>query len=314
MDSNVRYRQTAEVQTEGISMAEWQENLRSLGEAEGFYRRLGDEHTALYSERGSTLVVTFDNLDHVYGRAEDRLPWGYSFTKANNWSTLGLMAHGWTWYRDQAVFDFFDELRETGFFEQFDKVVFYGASMGAYAACAFSAAAPGCDVIAISPQATLDRRVTSWETRYRKVWKRNFNDRYGFAPDMVASARKVTLFYDPISHLDAMHVALFQGDNTRKILCRNMGHRIASLWMGMGILKPIVEGTITDSISETEIYRLFRARHTNGRYQKEMLSRLSQSGRHDLLVRYCRHVVSTRRAPHFRRAMKESLKKLGRRR
>ena len=50
------------------------------------------------------------------------------------------MAHGSTWYRDETVHDFFDRLRDQGFFRQFDRVVFYGTSMGGYAACAFSLA------------------------------------------------------------------------------------------------------------------------------------------------------------------------------
>ncbi len=73
------------------------------------------------------------------------MPWGYGFVEAHGWSMLGMMAHDWTWYRDAAVWDFFDRLRDEGFFKQFDKVVFYGASMGAYAASVFSSAAPGAD-------------------------------------------------------------------------------------------------------------------------------------------------------------------------
>lgn len=304
--------ETAGQIAEAGTREEWQENLRKLGEAEGFYRALGDQHTALFCQRGKTLVVTFDNLDHVYERSDDRLPWGYGFTQANGWSMLGLMAHDWTWYRDAAVWDFFDELRDSGFFKQFDRVVFYGASMGAYAACAFSAAHPGADVICISPQATLARDLTSWETRYHKAWRRDFHDRYGYAPDMVATARKVTLFFDPTAPLDAMHAALFQGDNIDKVHCRYMGHRIASLWAAMGVLRPIVEGCVNGTISRRDIYRLLRARHETPRYQKEMLRRLKDRGRHDLLVRYCRGVLATRRAPVFRREMNASLKVLGR--
>ena len=44
-----------------------------------------------------------------------------------------------------------DELRDSGFFARFRRVIFYGASMGGYAAAAFSSAAPGATVILISP-------------------------------------------------------------------------------------------------------------------------------------------------------------------
>ncbi|RLJ58922.1 hypothetical protein BCF46_1060 [Litoreibacter meonggei] len=288
----------------------FRDTLSEIGNREGFFRDLGTEHSALFSQRGKTLVVTFENLDHVREQTDDQLPWGYSFCASKNWSMLGLMAHGWTWYRDPAVYDFFDELRDSGFFAQFDKVVFYGASMGAYAACAFASAAPGCDVIAISPQATLNRDVTSWETRYRKVWKRDFTNRYGFAPDQLRNCQKVTLFYDPSAQLDAMHAALFRADNIEKRKCRYMGHRIASLWALMGVLKPIVEGTIEGTLSEQRFYQLMRARHETPRYQKEMLSRLVSQQRHPHIVRLCRYVLDRRRAPHFRAQLRVSTQEL----
>ncbi len=282
----------------------WEAGLVELVEKEGFYRRLGDKHSALFSHRGKTLVVTFENLDHVFSNAQDRLPWGYSFAQTKGWSVLGLMAHEWSWYRDEHVLDFFDELRDQGFFEQFDRVIFYGASMGAYAACAFSSAAPGADVIAISPQATLDRDIASWETRYRKAWRRNFSNRYGYAPEQLKTARSVLLFFDPAAPLDAMHAALFQGDNIERIRCRFMGHRIMSLWSSMGVLKNIVEAAMAEGADRTEIYQLMRARHDTPRYQKELLERLVASGRNDLIVRLCASVIARRKAPHFRGALR----------
>jgi hypothetical protein len=51
----------------------------------------------------------------------------------------------------------------TGFFDDFDQVVFYGAGQCGYAAAAFSVATPGATVVAIQPQATLDPRVTEWD-------------------------------------------------------------------------------------------------------------------------------------------------------
>ncbi len=291
----------------------WHARLSEIGRQEGFFEELGQQHSALFVRRGKTLVVTFDNLDHVYERGEDRMPWGFSYTQSRNWSVLGLMAHDWTWYRDEAVFDFFDRLRDDGFFKEFDKVVFYGASMGAYAASVFSSAAPGATVICISPQATLDRDLTSWETRYKKVWRRNFEDRYGYGPEMIASAKKAYVFFDPLAPLDAMHAALYQSANVTKLKCRFMGHRIASLWMAMGVLKPVVEGCVDGTLSTTEFYRLMRRRHDTSRFQREMLDRLRNQKRYALLVRYCGHVLSKRRAPKFRKEMKQALKMLERR-
>jgi len=296
-----------------MNQSEWRTWLADFGAENGFHEELGPDHTALFVQGNSTLIVTFENLDHVFERSESKLPWGFDFVRSRGWSILGLMAHDWTWYRDGNVHDFFDRLRDEGFFAKFEKVVFYGASMGGYAACAFAAAAPGSTVIAISPQATLDRTVASWETRYRKAWVRDFEDRYGYAPDMLQSAQKAYLFYDPLAPLDAMHMALFRGDHINKLKCRFLGHRIASAMQGMGILKPVVEGCVDGSLGPAEFYRLLRNRREFPRYLKDLLLRLDQLNRPGLMVLYCEYVLARRRGPAFRKRLNQARKQLEKR-
>lgn len=303
MDSTFTDIRTPEIK---MGRQEWREKLGQMGREEGFYEDLGDEHTALFVRRGSTLIVTFENLDHVFERNDTRLPWAFDYVETRNWSILGLMAHDWTWYRDASVYDLFDRLRDEGFFKGFERVVFYGASMGGYAAATFSSAAPGSTVIAISPQATLDRDIARWETRYLKVWRRNFTDRYGYAPDNVAHADKVHLFFDPTAQLDAMHASLFQSDNVIKYRCRFMGHRIASLWTSMGILKNVVEEGIDGTLDRHKFYGWMRKRKDSTRYQKELLARIENLERPKLLIQYCQYILSKRRAPAFRHAMRKA--------
>lgn len=291
-----------------MTQKDLRQHLASVGSENGFFESLGVQHSAVFvkgnAEGGKTLIVTFENLDDIKKDEEDRMPWGYGFVTSQGWSMLGLMAHGWTWYRDEAVFDFFDRLRDEGFYDQFDTVVFYGASMGAYAASVFSASAPKATVVLLSPQATLSRDVASWETRYRKAWKRDFSSRYAYGPEQSASAHKVHLFYDPLASLDAMHAALFNGDNVTKYKCRFMGHRIASLWQRMGVLKQVVLGCVDDTLNVKVFYTLMRARLHNQRYQREMLDRLVKMKRPHLVYRYTRAVLNTRGGPVFRQAMK----------
>jgi len=286
---------------------EWRQDLARQGQNDGFFEELGPDHDAYYTRGDGTLLVTFENLDHIYELNADRKPWGQGYAMSRGWSNLGLMAHDRTWYLDEHVHDFFERLRNEGFFAQFDKVVFYGASMGAYAACAFSAAVPGSTVIAISPQATLDRAVASWETRYHKVWRHNSTSRYGYAPDMVAHAGQVYLFFDPTSQLDAMHASLFRGGNIHKFRCRYMGHRIASLWANMGVLKSVSDACVRGELSQARFSELMRARRGCGRYEREFLARLQASKKHDLIVRWCREILSQCRAPKFRQAPKAAL-------
>jgi len=288
----------------------WRHSLAQIGLEKGFYRELGASHTALFARAGDTLVVTFDNLDHVFSHDEDRLPWGFKFIQSRGWSNLGVMAHGWTWYRENEVLDFFDDLRDSGFFSQFKRVIFYGASMGGYAAGAFSAAAPGAQVIMISPQATLDPGTAGWETRYKKGRKRDFQGRYGSAPDQMASASKIYLIYDPLAPLDRRHADLFTDPRIIRLKCRRMGHRIASAMQGMGILKQVVEQSIEGTLTEPRFYAMIRKRREYHRYMKDLLSQLQEKKRHYLVALLCAHYLSRRGGPKFRRALKEAVKTL----
>lgn len=289
----------------------WRRALSSAAEGGGFFEEIGRMHKAVYVPKGSsTLVVTFDNLDDVRQDA-DRLPWGVEFITSQGWSSLGILAHGGTWFRDDALIGFFDRLTNEGYFDQFDRVVFYGTSMGGYGACAYSACVKGATVLAINPQATLDRDITRWERRFRPAWKRDYRGKYGYAPDSVKTAEMVYIFYDPTIAADAMHAALFQGDNIVRIMCPLMGHGMLSTWRAMGVLNKIVSGCIQGTLSRTDLYGLLRARRETGIYQKLVLKYLKSHRRHDLIIPYCRAVIARRHAPRFRTALKESLSALG---
>ena len=275
-----------------------------------FIKELGEDHVGIYVQGEDTLVVCFENLDKVEESDMNRAPWGYSFISGLGHSFLGLMAAKWSWYRDNAVLDFFDELKEQGFFDQFSKFVFYGASMGGYAAAAFSSVAPGATVIIMSPQATLERRIASWETRYRKDWIRDFNGRHGYAPDQVKSAKKVYLFFDPDNREDAMHAKLFCGENVCKFRCLFLGHLMASLMQRMGILKSTVLSCINGNITSYSFYSVLRKRREENRHQLEMLNRLVRKKRPDLIVKYGSAVLARRRGPKFRRRLNIARKTL----
>lgn len=259
----------------------WAEIARELAGPTGFYTDNG-AHSFLYIPRGRTLVVTFDNLDIAMNKREERRPWGFQFIEKQGWSMLGVMAGGWTWYRDQWVADEFDRLAAEGFFAQFERVVFYGASMGGYAACAFSAACPGADVVAISPQSTLDKMLVPWETRYHTAWDRDWSGKYGDAAEASGAARRVSILFDPYEPLDAGHVARFTGENVVKLRAPLLGHRLGSSLHQMGILNPIILAALDGSLTEGGFYRRLRARRDFPRYQRELFKRAVERGHPEL--------------------------------
>jgi len=270
---------------EGGDDAAWDEIAQRLAGDDGFYRPGPEGHSFLFMPRSEdTLVVTFDNLDITMNKRDDRRPWGYSFIKEQGWSMLGVLAGGWTWYRDPWVSEQFDELRDSGFFDRFKRVVFYGASMGGYAACAFSAAAPGADVVAISPQTTLDKSIVPWETRYKVAWDRDFTGPYGDAAQVSGAANKVYILYDPYEPLDSGHVARFENDNVERLRAPLLGHRLGSSLNQMGILSPIILGALSGTLTTQDYYQMLRTRKTFPRYQRELFSRAIDKG-HTQLAR-----------------------------
>ncbi len=270
----------------------WAALAKTLAGADGFVRDNGD-HSFLYMPRSKdTLVVTFDNLDIAMEKRKDRRPWGFSFIEKQGWSMLGVMANGWTWYRDPWVWAQFDDLARSGFFKQFKRVVFYGASMGAYAACAFVPACPGADVVAISPQSTLDKSLVPWETRYKTAWNRDFSGPYGDASKVSTAAGRVILLYDPYEPLDAGHADRFTAPNVVKLRAPLLGHRLGSSLQQMGILSPIVLAALGGTLTEPQFYSALRARKTFGRYQKELFKRAVDTGHPDLARRLGRWVLT----------------------
>lgn len=271
----------------------WGDIARGLAGKDGFYSEGPDGHSFLYVPRNQeVLVVTFDNLDIAMHKRADRRPWGYELVEKQGWSMLGVLAGGWTWYRNPWVAQEFDRLRDSGFFRHFNRVVFYGASMGGYAAAAFSSACPGADVVAISPQSTLDKNLVPWETRYHTAWDFDFTGPYGDAAKVSSAAAQVTILFDPYEPLDRGHVDRFTNDNAVKLRCPLMGHRLGSSLLQMGILSPTILAALSGTLDKTEFYRKLRARHHFPRYQKELFRRALDMDRPDLARRVGRWVLA----------------------
>ena len=294
--------------TASVTVVEEEQNWASialgLAGKDGFYRE-SDEHAMLFIKRSDTLVVTFDNLDIAMEKREDKRPWGFAFIEKQGWSMLGVTAAGWTWFRDPWVYAQFDDLKKQGFFKGFKRVVFYGASMGGYGACAFAAACPGADVVAISPQSTLDKRLVPFETRYKTAWDRDFSGPYGDAAKVSAKAGRVTLIYDPYEPLDAGHVNRFAGKNVVRLRAPLLGHRLGSSLQQMGILSPIVLAALYGTLTEKAFYQQLRARKSFGRYQKELFNRAVAKGHTELARRMGRWVLTRGDNRHIRKAMEK---------
>ncbi len=291
---------------EDTSDEAWLSQLEELGEERGYYEPLGPDHSVVLTDEGRTLLVTFETIRDIRNNSPLQEPAGWALTRQNGWSNLCVLAHSESWFRDRFVYGYFDRLIEDGFFEEFDKVVFYGAGMCGYAAAAFSVVAPDVTVIAVQPQATLDPERAAFDRRFPKARRRDFTDRYHFAPDMVEVAQDVFLLFDPAITEDTVHADMFKGDHVHHVHCRHFGGTLARSLFNMGVTQELIELAATDALTRQGCYRALRARRTYRPYLRRLLSRAEERGGPVLITWLAASVASNQHAPRFQQALERA--------
>lgn len=279
---------------------EWFAFMDETSAEEGYFVTVGDRHWAFFHDDGPTLLVTFEQIDTLRERAT-ALPYGHEVARANGWSHLCLISEGETWYRDAAVYSYLDRLVDEAFFEDFDKVVFYGAGSAGYAACAFSVAAPGATVLAISPRASLDPAVAGWDKRHKAKRKLDFTSRYGYAPDMTEGAARVHIIHDPRQAEDAMHAALFRAPWVQTYATPFLADGIEAGFALMQLLPLLILAAADGSLDAPSFARWWRNRRSFGPYLRAILAENETKPRRALGI--CRSVTARLAAPRFRRRM-----------
>lgn len=277
---------------------EWLSAMDTIAEDDGYLEKLGSKHWAFFAEDRPTLLVTFERAEAIRAR-ESQLPAGYAIAKARGWSLLTIIAEGETWWRDLAVWGYFDRLVDDAFLEDFDRVLFYGAGAAGYAACAFSVAAPGARVLAVAPRATLDPSVAGWDRRFMKARRFDFTSRYGYAPAMTEGAEHVWLVHDPLATTDAMHAALFRAPWVTPLYARRTGDTTERALGTMGVLDKVIEDAMTGTLSPSRFAKHWRSRRSYAYYLKSILAAAAAKKRPDLEKRICRSVTRRMKAPKF---------------
>lgn len=288
---------------EARSDADWLGIMDEIGEETGYFESLGNKHSAFFSDMGPVLLVTFETLSGIRGAGGGQMPLGYQIAAPRGWSSLSIIAHAETWYRDPAVWGYFDRLIDDAFFEDFDRVVFYGAGMGGYGAAAFSVAAPGCTIVTLAPQATLDTEVADWDRRFMKARRLDFTSRFGYAPDMVEGCNKVFVLYDPVQQVDAVHAALFRGPHVVKLRARHIGRDPQAELARMNVLRTLLDAACTGTFDSYRFHRLWRARRNNAHYLGRLIGRVQALDRPALLLRALRAANDLADHPQLKRAL-----------
>ena len=265
--------------SEAANDADWIAIMDQIGDEAGYFETLGPNHHAFLNDQGRILLVSFESMAAIRRAGGGQMPLGYQLAAPRGWSSLTIIAKGETWFRDPTLHGYFDRLIDDGFFEDFDRVVFYGMGMGAYAAAAYAVAAPGCTVLALSPIATLDTEHAGWDRRFPAARRLNFTDRFGFGPDMVEGCGKVFIVYDPANQIESVHAAMFRGAQVTRLPARHVGRDPQAELAQLAILRPLIEAACTGQLDRLRFARLWRKRRDSARYLRRMLGALRTQGK-----------------------------------
>ena len=293
-----------------LPRAEWLTTVRDLATSRGDYFELDADHDVIQVGQGDRLIVTFESSHDIRNNQDDGLPVGLKLAQSMNVAVITIFAKKPTWFRSRAIYDFFDQLTDEGVFESYEHVAFFGAGMGGYGAAAFSVAAPGSDVVAISPQATLDARMTEWDPRFVSQRKRSFTDRYGYAPDMVEAARNTLVLYNPEDDVEAMHATLFARDGVTRFRCRYVGPDVQATLMEFGIFDAALDLASKGELSLWKFADLYRARRNSARYLKNLLVECEDQDRPQRVAWLAGSVLKRKKMPAMRRALENVTKRL----
>ena len=294
----------ADTQLTGLESDDWIDRLEELAEEAGRFDPLGPDHQAAFISGGSTLLVTFEDVETIQRRpgAEPR---GWRFVRDQGWSHLGIVAREEDWFRHRAIYGYFDQLTDEGFFDDFDRVLFFGIGGAGYAAAAYSVAAPGSRVLAVRPQATLDPALAGWDGRWPAARRLDFTGRYGFAPDMLDAAEGAQIVFTPQQRNDHIHAALFARSHVDLLRVPNVGGRLERQLDQAEVLDRAILQAMDGTLTPGAFAALIQPVRASATYWRAVAQRAIKSGHEQMAANLCAAAMQRFDDPWFGMRLKE---------
>lgn len=242
---------------------------------------------------GEVLIVSLDNLATI-DEPWPRAPWMQWRLQAMGYSVLGVQSRAKDWFRQPDAPAMIAELARTGFFLRFRRVVFIGASMGGFGALNFAPLVPGSDVLAFSPQSTMNKSIAPYEARFRFAVRKSNWEGMPFldAAAAVPYIPRVTLVFDPLVPEDRQHAARLSGANVRMVKLRHATHEAIRVVLKSDALPPLLAAVVEGVPPGDAFWRAYRARRGVRKWLRALTDRLAQANRPERTRRAARHILS----------------------
>ena len=254
--------------------------------ADQAFRMIGDSAYLWFTPGDDTLIVSFDNLatlDHPY----PRLPWVSRQVGALGYANLGVQSRAKDWFRGTDAPDLILALEAAGFFARFRRIVFIGASMGAFAALSYARLVPNARVLALSPQSTMNRTIAPFEDRFPwAVRNSDWSDpAFLDAADAVPAIPQVTIVYDPLDPVDKAHALRLDGPKVQLAPIPNSTHEAVRTVIKAGAFDNMLQEFVTTGRLGHSFWQAMRNRREVRKWARALVDNLSASAHGSLALR-----------------------------
>ncbi len=233
-----------------------------------------DQAFLFYIPGNDRLIVSFDNLASI-DEPYPRLPWLVRHVAETGYSLLGVQSHAKDWFRQNDAPHMISKLQDQGFFLDFEKIVFTGASMGGFGALNFAPLVPRARVLAFSPQSSMNKTVAPFEARFPWAVR---NSNWEGMPFLDAAAAipylpSATIVYDPFVPEDRMHAQRLSGPNVELCKLGHASHEAVRLVIKAGAMADVLrQFTENGYVGNQAFWRQMRNRREQRKWCRALIS------------------------------------------
>ena len=285
-----------------LGFSDWLDRLAQVDSDDVFVEFLGKNHGAILQDHGASLIVTFEKYAEIAQRQKKGHPLSWDIAGQIGWSSLTIVCDTFDWFRSPHVYAYFDRLVDEGTLDQYDRVIFLGVDETSHAAAVYSVVATVAEVVLIGPIATQARDIANWDQRYPAAWRLDFATRYAYGPELVETAKKVTVIYNQNNPTEAMHATLYKSVSTEHVGMRLLSMPWRSLTSAQFLSAAL--NLLAEDDAKVQLCKLMRARRENPDYLRSVLRMTIARNRPDLTRKVCTHTLRKfPNAPHFKKAL-----------
>lgn len=237
----------------------WLQHLGRIGADHGFFDRLSARHLALFVDESDTLVISFDRADRTWDQGDSGVPLGFECVTALEYSWLGLLSIGRTWFRDAGVEAMLKNLCGDGFFASYKDVLIVatGPDCG-HAAARAAQYVPGAKVLLSRPVAAIGAADAPFETRFKADRRANPDTPPPLGPEALENAALTYILYDPSHQMEAAQAALFRAPGTTRISLPHTGPALDRALARGEAMVPIARHLQSDTLTPQKIREILR--------------------------------------------------------